>query len=106
MYSALAYAVELELLATNPMDRIHTPRVQPTDVVDCRIVVNPQQAGARCEALSPELYASPLARRPYDLRHAALPLWLNVGVPATQVAEWAGHSANVLLRVYTKCIYG
>jgi integrase len=47
-----------------------------------------------------------LARRPYDLRHAAVSLWLNVGVPATQVAGWAGHSVNVLLRVYAKCIYG
>jgi hypothetical protein len=27
-------------------------------------------------------------------------------VPATQVAEWAGHSVNVLLRVYAKCVYG
>ena len=52
------------------------------------------------------LYSSPLARRPYDLRHAAVSLWLNAGVPATQVAEWAGHSVNVLLRVYAKCIYG
>lgn len=33
-------------------------------------------------------------------------LWLNAGVPATQVAEWAGHSVNVLLRVYAKCIDG
>ena len=47
-----------------------------------------------------------MARRPYDLRHAAVSLWLNAGVPATQVAEWAGHSVNVLLRVYAKCIYG
>lgn len=32
--------------------------------------------------------------------------WLNAGVPATQVADWAGHSVNVLLRVYAKCVYG
>jgi len=51
-------------------------------------------------------YASPLAKRPYDLRHAAVSLWLNAGVPPTQVAEWAGHSVNVLLRVYAKCVYG
>jgi len=50
--------------------------------------------------------ASPLARRPYDLRHAAVSTWLNGGVPATQVAEWAGHSVNVMLRVYAKCIAG
>jgi ribosomal protein S9 len=33
-------------------------------------------------------------------------LWLNAGVPATQVAEWAGHSLNVLLKVYAGCIDG
>jgi integrase len=44
--------------------------------------------------------------RPYDLRHAAVSLWLNSGVPATQVAEWAGHSVHVLLKVYAKCLYG
>lgn len=43
---------------------------------------------------------------PYDLRHAAVSLWLNAGVPATQVAQWAGHSVNVLLKVYAKCIDG
>ena len=49
---------------------------------------------------------SPLARVPYHLRHAAVSLWLNAGVPATQVAEWAGHSVHVLLKVYAKCIDG
>ena len=40
------------------------------------------------------------------LRHAAVSTWLNGGVPPTQVAEWAGHSVAVLLRVYAKCIAG
>lgn len=57
-------------------------------------------------ALTPAEHASPLARRPYDLRHACVSTWLNAGVPATQVAEWAGHSVEVLMRVYAKCIYG
>jgi integrase len=61
---------------------------------------------ARSAALTPEQLASPLARRPYDLRHACLSTWLNAGVPATQVAEWAGHSVNVLLKVYAKCLDG
>ena len=60
----------------------------------------------RAAALSPEFEASPLAKRPYDLRHACLSTWLNAGVPPAQVAEWAGHSVNVLLRVYAKCIDG
>ncbi len=49
---------------------------------------------------------SPLARRPYDLRHAAVSTWLNAGVAPTQVAEWAGHGVAVLLRTYAKCIVG
>ncbi len=61
---------------------------------------------ARRLALTEAQYASPLARRPYDLRHAAVSTWLSAGVPATQVAEWAGHSVDVLLKVYAKCIDG
>jgi integrase len=63
-------------------------------------------ARARQMALSPSEQASPLARRPYDLRHACLSTWLNGGVYPTQVAEWAGHSVDVLLRIYAKCIVG
>jgi integrase len=61
---------------------------------------------ARKAALQAEGYRSPLARRPYDLRHACLSTWLNGGVPATQVAGWAGHSVEMLLRVYAKCLDG
>jgi integrase len=61
---------------------------------------------ARRTALSVAEQASPLARRPYDLRHACLSTWLNGGVYPTQVAEWAGHSVDVLLRIYAKCVVG
>lgn len=61
---------------------------------------------ARVIGLSPTQQASPLAGRPYDLRHAAVSLWLNAGVPAPEVAERAGHSVDVLLKVYAKCIDG
>lgn len=61
---------------------------------------------ARAAALTAEEIESPLARRPYDLRHACLSTWLNAGVPPVQVAEWAGHSVQVLLSVYAKCIDG
>lgn len=47
-----------------------------------------------------------MAGRPYDLRHAAVSLWLNAGVPATEVAERAGHSVDVLLKIYATCIDG
>jgi integrase len=63
-------------------------------------------ASARAAALTTAEAASPLARRPYDLRHAAVSTWLNASVAPTQVAEWAGHSVAVLLRVYAKCIAG
>lgn len=63
-------------------------------------------AKARSEALSEEQVRSPLAKRPYDLRHAAVSTWLNAGVEATRVAEWAGHSVGVLWRVYAKCLDG
>ena len=61
---------------------------------------------ARDVAFTATETASLLARRQYDLRHAAVSTWLNAGVPAPQVAEWAGHSVDVLLRVYAKCISG
>jgi integrase len=61
---------------------------------------------ARKRVLTPAQVESPLARRPYDLRHGGVSLWLNAGVPATDVAERAGHTVAVLLRVYAKCIDG
>nr|WP_318528337.1 hypothetical protein [Nonomuraea gerenzanensis]SBP00069.1 phage integrase family protein [Nonomuraea gerenzanensis] len=63
-------------------------------------------ARARADALRPTEVASPLAKRVYDLRHACVSTWLNAGVPATQVAAWAGHSVEVLLRIYAKCVAG
>ena len=61
---------------------------------------------ARKQALTPAQCRSPLARRPYDLRHAAVSLWLNSGVPATEVARRAGHGVAVLLKIYAHCIDG
>lgn len=61
---------------------------------------------ARAAALTPEQYASPLARRPYDLRHAAHSTWLAAGVAPADVAARAGHSVNVLMKVYAHQIDG
>ncbi|GAA1347903.1 tyrosine-type recombinase/integrase [Saccharothrix algeriensis] len=61
---------------------------------------------AREAVFTEEEYASPLARRAYQLRHAAVSTWLNAGVPPQQVAEWAGHSLEVLFKVYAKCLSG
>ena len=44
--------------------------------------------------------------RPYDLRHAALSLWLASGAPPAEVAARAGHSVRVLLTIYAHCIPG
>ncbi|XRQ12324.1 site-specific integrase, partial [Actinomadura welshii] len=61
---------------------------------------------ARVLALAPDQVESPLAARPYDLRHAAVSLWLNAGVHAPEAAERAGHGVDVMLRVYARCIDG
>lgn len=61
---------------------------------------------ARKSTLTEAEYASPLGKRIYDLRHTCLTNWLNSGVPAAQVAEWAGNSVPVLLSTYVNCIVG
>jgi integrase len=57
-------------------------------------------------ALTPAQLATPLMRRPYDLRHSGITWRLNSGVPATEIAAWAGHSVEMLLRVYARCVAG
>jgi hypothetical protein len=41
-----------------------------------------------------------LARRPCDLRHAAVSTWLNAGVALSHVAERSGRSVYVRTRVW------
>ena len=48
----------------------------------------------------------PLMEGPYSLRHAAVSTWLRTTSDPAQVAEWAGHSVAVLLKVYAKCVHG
>jgi len=62
--------------------------------------------GARPLAFDPAHAASPLARKPYDFRHAGVSWRLNSGVPGPKVAEWAGHSVEILYRVYAHCLDG
>ncbi|SDU79945.1 Phage integrase family protein [Jiangella alkaliphila] len=47
-----------------------------------------------------------IALRPYHLRHACVSTWLNSGVLPTKAASWAGHSVEVLLKIYAKCTDG
>jgi len=61
---------------------------------------------ARKAAFTKDEYASVLAKRPYDLRHAFVSTALAAGVPSRQVAEWAGHSIDVLHRIYAKILAG
>ncbi|MGI5137817.1 MULTISPECIES: site-specific integrase [unclassified Streptomyces] len=61
-------------------------------------------ARARQEVLSPVEAVSLLARRPYDLRHAGVSLWLSSGVDPLECARRAGHSIAVLFRVYAKVL--
>jgi len=61
---------------------------------------------ARQAALGPDLAATALARRPYDLRHAALSLWLNASGTPAEVAARADISARVLHEVYMHCTDG
>ena len=56
---------------------------------------------ARNLALGPELAATRLARRPYELRHAALSLWLNAGGDPAHIAARAGHSVAISLPCIT-----
>lgn len=59
---------------------------------------------ARDAALGPALAATGLARRPYDLRHAALSLWLTAGASLADIAARAGNSVHVPQGVYLHCI--
>jgi integrase len=61
---------------------------------------------ARLYALPPERVDSPLAGRPYDLRHACITRWLNAGVPIAEVARRVGNSPEVIHRRYHGCIDG
>jgi integrase len=60
----------------------------------------------RSLSLTPDQLVTPLMERPYDLRHAGITWRLNSGVPAPDVAKWAGHSVEVLTRIYAGCVVG
>ena len=68
--------------------------------------LRPRLARRLPAALGPDLAATALARRPYDLRHAALSLWLNASGTPAEVAARAGNSARVLHEVYLHCTDG
>ncbi|MFE2430153.1 tyrosine-type recombinase/integrase [Streptomyces sp. NPDC059373] len=61
---------------------------------------------ARPIAIPPDRVDSPLAHRPYDLRHTCVTNWLKAGVPVAEVARRAGNSPEVIHRRYEGCIDG
>jgi len=61
---------------------------------------------ARAAAMPEDGTGTQPVRRPFDLRHAALSLWLASDAPPAEVAARAGHSVHVLLSTYAHCIPG
>jgi hypothetical protein len=94
----------LRRYGTAPNGRLFVGARRPDDLPTRTVTLAWQRA--RALALAPAAAASPLAKTPYDLRHAAVSTWLAAGVPVTKVAEWAGHSVEVLLKIYAKCLDG
>jgi integrase len=94
----------LDEFGTGPDGRLFHGQRSPGPIPDS--VYGRVWESARLAALTPEEAASPLGATPYSLRHAAVSTWLNAGVDPAVIAEWAGHSVAVLLRVYAKCVTG
>jgi hypothetical protein len=78
-----------------------SPNAAPFGYTTCHKAWNE----ARKLALPPELAATPLGKRPYDLRHSALSTWLAAGADPADVAQRADNSVEVLLTRYAKCLY-
>ncbi|WP_239335085.1 MULTISPECIES: tyrosine-type recombinase/integrase [unclassified Frankia] len=93
----------LRLFGTGPGGRLFV--TEAADPISS-LTVTRIWSRARAATFTPEVAASVLGKTPYDLRHAAVSTWLNAGVPATLVAGWAGHSVEVLLKIYAKCLDG
>jgi hypothetical protein len=114
LHGALSYPAEARLLPDNPLDNFGWRVPHPTGGCSAGTRGGPLSESvygrawhaARALALGPDLAASGLARRPYDLRHAAVSLWLNAGGDPAQIAARAGNSVAVLLTIYTHCIHG
>lgn len=60
----------------------------------------------RKAAFSSEVYTSPLAGTPYDLRHGGISALLDAGESPTRIAAWAGNSVEMVMRVYAHHVDG
>lgn len=94
----------MRLFGTAPDGRLFAGERNAAELPKLTIIRAWQRA--RTAVFTAEVAATMLAKTPYDLRHAAVSTWLNGGVPATTVADWAGHSLEVLLKIYAKCLDG
>jgi integrase len=94
----------LRVFGTAPDGRLFRGERNAEELPKLTIVRTWQRA--RHRAFTEEVQETSLAKTPYDLRHAAVSTWLAGGVPPTAVAEWAGHSVEVLLKIYAKCLDG
>lgn len=74
---AVEYAAELKLVTGNRIGEVNWTVPKSVRTIDKRTVINHEQA--RKAALSKDEYASPLGKRPYDLRHACVSTWLAAG---------------------------
>jgi integrase len=101
--TALLHA-HIRQFGTAPDGRLFTGERNHEELPKLTIVRAWQRA--RVAVFTAAVAASPLAKTPYDLRHAAVSTWLNGGVPSTTVAEWAGHSVEILHKIYAKCLDG
>lgn len=59
---------------------------------------------AREKAFTTEEQASPVAKTPYDFRHACITRWLNALIPVADVAKWSGNSPAIIHRKYEHCV--
>lgn len=94
----------MEIFGTTPDGRLFRGERNQEELP--KGTINRAWREARKAVFAPAVLASPLAGTPYDLRHAAVSTWLNAGVPPADVAAWAGHSVEILLKIYAKCLDG
>lgn len=47
---------------------------------------------------------SPVAKTPYDFRHACITRWLNALIPVADDAKWSGNSPAIIHRKYEHCV--
>ncbi len=95
--------LELGLLKSNPVPALKWTAPKTVNTVDRRSVANPVQVRTLLAAVRVQQRSGP----PHQaVRHGAGWSAVHGGVPPTTVAEWAGHSVEILHKIYAKCLDG